>query len=181
MDPDIVPEPEPTEPEPTEPEPTEPEPEPESAPTPAPVVVPAVLTIKLDTIKEVIDLAAGTQDGKPMEKLDSTSELTSGKTWTDDDTIVVHKAETAADETVEDIVKENVALAFTVSYLRKGVVSNLPGKIKLSIPAPTDSLEDYVLVFVQENGKQIEIPYEHLDGKVVFTTDRIGLYMLVKK
>lgn len=182
----VVPDPEPTEPEPTEPEPTEPKPtEPEqkpiAEPAPAPAAPSSQLTIKLDTIKEVIDLASSTQDGKPMEKLEATSEMTSGKTLAPEDAIVVCKAETTADATVEDITKEDVAMAFTVAYMRKGVVSNLPGNVKLSIPAPADSLEGYVLVFVQENSKQIEIPYELLDGKVVFTTDRIGLYMLIKK
>ena len=158
-----------------------PAPMPEPEPAPAPAAPSSQLTIKLDTIKEVIDLASSTQDGKPMEKLEATSELASGKTLAPEDAIVVCKAETTADATVEDITKEDVAMAFTVAYLRKGVVSNMPGKVKLSIPAPADSLEGYVLVFVLENGKQIEIPYELIDGNVVFTTDRIGLYMIVKK
>lgn len=176
----------------------EPEYTPVYTPTPAPTEpeepevpeAPAQVEVKVDTAENVvIDLAAGTQDGKPMEKIEAEVEIVAPENTETaepvvipaDTTIVINKVEIAAEEKVEEVSKEEVGMVFTVACIQENVVTNLPGTVKLSIPAPEFDMGGYVLVFVNADGEQIEVPYKIVDGKLVFETEFVGLYMIVKK
>lgn len=161
------------------PEPTpEPEPEPEMV-VPRPALPSSVLDIKLDAVEEVIDLANGTQDGNAMEKIEAEVEILSGAVQNSG--IIVYEVTTSSENTVENLPKENVAMAFAVAYIQDGVVKNLPGQVELKMDTPEVDLDGYKLVFVGENGQMTEIDFELVDGKIVFIAKAIGLYMMIKK
>lgn len=146
-----------------------------------PAKKPSVLDIKLDASHETIDLLNGTQAGKAMPTIASEAVLSSGKAIEEDFAIVVRQVSTHAEDTVENLSKEDVGMAFTVACIRDNSVVAMPGKATLSITAPEGDLNGYILVFVLEDGSHIQIPYTLVDGKLVFETAQIGLYMLIKK
>ena len=167
-----LPEPEP------EPKPElEPEAEPEYTPVYTPVAAPSQIKVNIDNKNEiVIDLVSGTQDGQPMEKIE-----VEAAAIPENATIEIYTVAITAEESVDEVPKENVAMVFAVSCMQGNVEINLSGTVQLSIPAPEFDLDGYVLVFVNADGEQIEIPYELVDGKLVFETEFVGLYMIIKK
>lgn len=142
---------------------------------------PDLLDIKLDNSEQTIDLVKGTQAGEPMNVIEAGVEILSGNSLPKNAAIVVREVKTDADNTVEDLPKEDVGMAFTVACIKNGVVTGMPGKVQLSIPVPEGNLDSYKLVFVGEGGKLKDLKYEIVDGEIVFVTKWVGLYMLVKE
>ncbi len=73
------------------------------------------------------------------------------------------------------------ARLFHISLCVDGRTVSPNGTVRVEIPldnADTMQASDWQLFFISENGQMTEIPFEIADGKIVFTTTQLGMFLL---
>ncbi|MBE5781723.1 MAG: hypothetical protein E7329_00240 [Clostridiales bacterium] len=89
----------------------------------------------------------------------------------------------------EPIIENTVIAAFqaenpqaqimSVTLIVDEVEVELTEKVRISIPVAQETIKDFRLVFLDENGEIMEIEYEIIDGQIVFETDVLGYFALI--
>lgn len=75
-------------------------------------------------------------------------------------------------------------LIYNISLVHQGQAVNLDRMIRITFPVTEDiikALENKALVLMTEEGYMIEIPYEIIDGMIVFETSRLGMFAFVDR
>lgn len=100
-----------------------------------------------------------------------------------DTELVVHLTVPAVPIELDSEVQGKVEKLFAVNLISEGVSIQPSGKVRLSIPyEETEELDVNVmkLMLLCEDGTLMEIEYELIDGMIVFDTDMVGVFALMR-
>ena len=95
-------------------------------------------------------------------------------------TLVVHKMTLEIQSELPESVQANVRAVLAVTLLNGAESIQPDGMIRLSIPCEEEELEGLKLMLLTEEGELVEVEYEVIEGKLVFETDKIGVFLLVE-
>lgn len=85
--------------------------------------------------------------------------------------------------TLTEELKGTVEKVFTAALVKDGESIQPSGKVKLTIPVDEETIaamEGKVLMLLREDGTLVEIPYEIVDGEIVFLTEEVGVFLLME-
>ena len=100
-----------------------------------------------------------------------------------DTVLVVHETTFEVPVTLPEEIKGTVEKVFTATLIKEGEVIQPAGQVKLSIPVDEETLaaiEGKVLMLLREDGTLVEVPFEIIDGEIVFLTDELGVFLLME-
>lgn len=97
--------------------------------------------------------------------------------------LVVHETTFEVPVTLPEEIKGTVEKVFTAALLLEGEDIQPAGAVKLTIPVDEDtlaSLEGKVLMLLRADGTLVEVPFEVIDGQLVFLTEELGVFLLME-
>lgn len=100
-----------------------------------------------------------------------------------DTVLVVHETTFEVPVTLPEELKGTVEKVFTAALVKDGQNIQPSGKVKLTIPVDEETvaaLEGKVLMLLREDGTLVEVPYEVVDGEIVFITEEVGVFLLME-
>lgn len=78
------------------------------------------------------------------------------------------------------VTDESKAFIYDISVTKDGIEIQPNGKVKVTVPMPSDGAENGYLVYhIEDNGEVENIPSTYDDGKLTFETDGFSCYVFV--
>ncbi len=100
----------------------------------------------------------------------------------EDTALVVHETTFEVPVTLSEEVQGAVEKVFTAALVKDGENIQPSGAVKLRIPVGEETaatLEGKVLMLLREDGTLVEVPFEVIDGEIVFLTEEVGVFLLM--
>lgn len=101
----------------------------------------------------------------------------------EDTELVVHLTVPAVPIEIDSKVQGKIEKLFAVNLISEGASIQPTGKVRLSIPYEEEEELDTTvmkLMLLCEDGTLMEIEYELIDGMIVFDTDLVGVFALMR-
>ncbi len=95
--------------------------------------------------------------------------------------LLVYEAELETEEALSVEVPSNVKKLLLITLVQDGQTLQPAGRFEVRIPVSQENATPLKLVQLNENGEWVEVPYEILDGMIVFETDVTGMFFFLNE
>ena len=142
----------------------------------APAVTEVAETKPAEEPAEKAEADASTEAAEEAEKAETEPEAPADHSEV---VLVVHETKVEMKVELPDTVTAEVKKVLAVSMLKEGNAIQPAAAVKLSIPVVEEEVTGLKLMLMTEDGELLEIEYEIIDGKIVFATDAVGVFLFV--
>lgn len=141
------------------------------------------------TLTFVLCISFAACDGETLESLKNEyGILVEGGGFKEGSTLVSKVIELVSDEGKEALEaiknleynKDGKIHIYDISVVLDGIEVQPDGKVKVTLPAPDDGVDNYDVFHIKDSGIAEKLVATFLDGKVIFETDSFSMFVVVE-